>query len=104
MALKFEVSQLVTLTEYPILFRALQYVDQVNGRINRAEDTPGHYRVPSRFNVGEIENGLRFLDPEEFQTFCDGEEEEMAAIGERSDALYHASELLDAHFEKRMIG
>jgi hypothetical protein len=71
------------------------------GAVNCQEPERKAFGIPRRFDIDldEMEDRIEHLTNEEIQTFCDGEETEVAAIAGRSHGLTRANQLLNAMFD-----
>lgn len=92
---------LITADNYPRVFELLTELSCAMGAVNRHEPQRTGFGIPPRFaiDLDEMEDPIEHLTNEEIQTFCDGEETEVAEIAGRSHGLTRANELLNAMFD-----
>lgn len=84
----------VTSSSHPTLYEALDMISHDMG--NGAGWTS--YPIPDDWwqYIDRIEAGLLTLSPEDFKTFCIGDDKEMEAIAKRHEDLRIASIMFDA--------
>lgn len=92
---------LITPEDRPRIFEILTELSYAMGAVNRQEPARKAFGIPPRFEIDldAMEARIEHLTNEEIQTFCDGEETEVAAIAARSHGLTRAHELLNAMFD-----
>jgi hypothetical protein len=89
------VEQLISARFFPKIWDAFATIAHDSGVTLQGSA----YRAVREHPLQDIEGALSQLRPDEFQTFCIGEHDEMDAIAARGPALAQAHELLEEFWE-----